>query len=98
MENGIKMSLAEMMYDVSRDPTRKFRLKEEGQKIKERRHHLQPVEVACSHNLKMKAVGFEKGSGRNGIGSRFSFIADPLIDVKIAAWRFFAAVFGVRKS
>jgi hypothetical protein len=36
MENGIKMSLAEMMYNMLRDPKQKFTLEEEDQKIKER--------------------------------------------------------------
>jgi hypothetical protein len=39
MENGIKMSLAEMIYDILRNPMKKFRQKEEDQKIKERRYH-----------------------------------------------------------
>ncbi len=40
-----------------------FRLKEEDPKIKERRYHLRPVEVACSHNVKMETVGFEREAG-----------------------------------
>jgi hypothetical protein len=96
MENGFKMSLAEMMYNNLRDPKRKFRYKEADQKIKEKRYHLRPVDQASSHNVKMKAIGFEKGSGRNGIGSHFCFIANLLIGVKIAARRFIAAVWGAR--
>jgi hypothetical protein len=58
MKNAIKMSLAEMMYNILCDPKRKFRYKEKNQKIKERRHHLEPVEEASSHNVKPEAVGF----------------------------------------
>ncbi len=54
-------------------------------------YHLRPVDEASSHYVKMKAIGFEKGSGRNGIGSHFCFIFDSLIGVKIAGRRFYCS-------
>ena len=61
--DGTKSSLAKMMYDILSNPKRQFRLKEHKQKVKERRYHLRPVEAAYNHNVKMKAVGFEKKGG-----------------------------------
>jgi hypothetical protein len=44
----------------------------------------------------MKAVEFEKGSGRNGIGSHFCLIANRLNGVKIAAMRFYCSCLGCK--
>ena len=71
MENGVKTSLAQMVHDILSNPNRKFRYKERDQKVKERRYHFRPVDAATSHNVKMKAIGFEKATGRNGIGLYF---------------------------
>ncbi len=58
MDNGIKSSLAMMLYNILSNPKRKFRYKEEDQKVKERRYYYRPVDEATSHNIKMKAIGF----------------------------------------
>jgi hypothetical protein len=57
--NGVKISLAEMVYDILSNPKCKFRLQELEQKIVERRYHLRPVDAAQSYNVKMKAIGFD---------------------------------------
>ena len=66
--NGEKVSLAGMMYDILSNPKRKFRYKDEKQKVTERGYHLRAVVEASTHNVKMIAVGFEKkGLLRNWI-------------------------------
>ena len=89
MENGQKLSLAKMMYYILSDPRRKFRYKEEDQKVKERQYHLRSSNAASTHNVKMKAVGFDKWSGRNGISCHYCFMADPLLGLRLAVCRFF---------
>ena len=91
MENGRKISLAKLMYDILSNPKRKFRYKEEHQKARERQYHFWPVSNASSHNVKMKVVGFKRGGGRNGIGSHYCFMADPLLGIRLAARRFFCS-------
>ena len=87
--DGVKMSLAEMVYDILRNSKRKFRLQESERKIVERRYHLRPVDAAQSHNVKMKAKGFDTKIKRSGIGSHYCFRADPMLGPCIAARRFF---------
>ena len=66
--NGETVSLAGMMYDILSNPKRKFRYKDEKQKVTERGYHLRAVVEASTHNVKMIAVGFEKkGLLRNWI-------------------------------
>jgi hypothetical protein len=74
MVNGMKTSLAKMLYDILSNPKWKFRQKEDDQKVKEQWYHFRPVDNASSHNVKMKAVGFKKGGGCNVIGSHYCFI------------------------
>jgi hypothetical protein len=71
MGNGMKTSLAKMLYDIFSNPKWKFRYKKDDQKVKEQRYHFQPVDDASSHKVKMKAVGFKKGGGHSGIGSHY---------------------------
>jgi hypothetical protein len=86
--DGTKSSLAKMMYDILRNPKRQFRYKEHKQKVKARRYHLRLVEAASTHNVKMKAVGFEKKKGRYGIRSHYCFTGDPILGLKIASRHF----------
>ncbi len=57
--NGLKTSLAKMLFDVLSKAKRKFKLHENDRKVMERRHHLREVSEAKSHNMKMTANGFE---------------------------------------
>ena len=46
----------------------------------------------------MKAVGFKRGGGRNGIGSHYCFMADPLLTIHLATRRFFCSCDGCRRK
>jgi hypothetical protein len=96
MDNGIKSSLAMMLYNILSNPKRKFRYKGEDQKVKERQYHYRPVDEATSHNVKMRAIGFNKAKGRYGIGSHFCFMADPSLGLHCATRRFFCSCNGCR--
>ncbi len=85
-----------MLYNILSNPKRKFRYKEEDQKVKERWYHYWPVDEATSHNVKMKAIGFNKAEGRYGIGLHFCFMADPLLGLHCATCRFFCSCNGCR--
>ncbi len=86
--DGVKTSLAEMVYNILSNTKSKFWLQESERKIVKRRYHLRTVEAAQSHNVKMKAIGFEKRIKQAGIGSHYCFCADPLLGPCIAARRF----------
>jgi len=97
--NGVKVSLAKMMYAILSNPKRKFRYKDHEQKVSERRYHLRPVDdAATTHNVKMTAVGCEKKKGRYGIGSHYCFVGDPLLGLKIVTRRFFCVCEGCKSK
>ncbi len=66
--------------------------------MKERRYHLRLVEAASTHNVKMKAVGFEKKKGRYGIGSHYCFTGDPILGLRIASRHFFCSCVGCKNK
>jgi hypothetical protein len=95
--DGTKSSLSKMMYDILSNPKLQFQLKEDKQKVKERRYHLRRVEATSTHNVKMKAVGFEK-KGRYGIGSHYCFTGDPILGLRIATCCFFCSCVGCKNE
>ncbi len=56
------------------------------------------MDDGSSHNVKMKAVPFKKGGGRNGIGSHYCFIADLLLGMHLATWIFFCSCNGCARK
>jgi hypothetical protein len=57
--------------------------------VKEHQYHVRSIDAASTHNAKMKAVGLDKGSGRNGILCHYCFMADPLLGLRLAVCQFF---------
>ena len=80
-----------MVYDILSNEKRKFRLHENERKVMARRYHLRQVDEAKSHNVKMKAIGFDNKTKRSGIGAYYCFRADPLLGPRIAARRFYCS-------
>ncbi len=87
----MKTSLAKMLFDILSNVKRKFKLHDKHLKVMEFRYHFREVSEAKSHNVKMMAIGFKTKKKQLGIGSYYSFIADPLLRPKIAAHRFFCS-------
>jgi hypothetical protein len=56
-----------------------------------RRYHLRQVDEAISHEVEMKAIGFDNKTEQSGIGSYYCFRADHLLGPRIAAQRFYCS-------
>jgi hypothetical protein len=89
--NGIKSSLAKMVYNILSNSRRKFCLHQNERKVMDRRYHLRPVDEAKLHKVKIRTIGFDSKTKRSGIGSYYCFRADPLPRPRIAAWNFFCS-------
>ena len=89
--NGVKSSLAKMVYNILSNVKQKFRLHKNERKVMARRYHLRQVEKAKVHNVKMKAIGFDNMTKQSGIGAYYRFRADPLLGPRIAAQRFYCS-------
>ena len=59
---------------------------------------MRPVEASSTHNVKMKAVGFEKKKGRDVIGSHYCFTGDPILGLRIASHCFFRSCVGCKNE
>ncbi len=89
--NGVKTSLAKIVFDILSNPKRKFKLHGNDQKVLEC-VPFEGISEAKSHNLKMKAIGFDTKKKQSVIRSDYSFIADPLFGQKLQRADSFAAV------
>ncbi len=89
--NGMKSSLAKMLYNILSNSKWKFCLHQNERKVMARRYHLRPVDEARLHNMKMKLIGFDNKMKQSGIGSYYCFRADPLLRPRIAAQRFYCS-------
>jgi hypothetical protein len=89
--NGMKSSLAKLVYNILSNSKQKFCLHQNERKVMARRYHLRPVDEAKLHNVKMKAIGFDSKIKQSAIGSYNCFRVDPLLGPKIAACKFYCS-------
>jgi hypothetical protein len=54
--NGMKSSLAKLVYNISSNSKRKFCLHQNERKVMDRRYHLRPVDEAKLHKVKIKTI------------------------------------------